>query len=129
MEPMQDEWVVLKEWSGENGTTVTEKFTTPDRVFRVSWRATELDRGGLLDVYVWSEAKRLIMLAAGLQDHVIGCHRLLVGLGQLGEAHPVVLARLQRGPEPGNRGIDRRGVGQGRPGWGGDHRGRPGYVY
>ena len=64
------DWVVLKEWSGENGTTVTEKFTTPDRVFRVSWSASELDRGGLLDVYVWSEAKRLIMLAAGLQDHV-----------------------------------------------------------
>lgn len=64
------EWVALKEWSGENGTTVTEKFTTPDRMFRVSWSASELDRGGLLDVYVWSEAKRLIMLAAGLQDHV-----------------------------------------------------------
>ena len=64
------EWVVLKEWSGETGTTVTEKFTTTDRVFRVSWSASELDRGGLLDVYVWSEAKRLIMLAAGLQDHV-----------------------------------------------------------
>lgn len=64
------EWVVLKEWSGETGTTVTEKFTTTERVFRVSWRASELDRGGLLDVYVWSEAKRLIMLAAGLQDHV-----------------------------------------------------------
>ena len=64
------EWVVLKEWSGETGTTVTEKFTTTERVFRVSWSASELDRGGLLDVYVWSEAKRLIMLAAGLQDHV-----------------------------------------------------------
>jgi hypothetical protein len=36
----------------------------------VSWSASELDRGGLLDVYVWSEAKRLVMLAAGLQDHV-----------------------------------------------------------
>ena len=64
------DWVVLKEWSGETGTTVTEKITTPDRVFRVSWSASELDRGGLLDVYVWSETKRLIMLAAGLQDHV-----------------------------------------------------------
>jgi hypothetical protein len=70
---MQDQtadWIVLKEWSGETGTTVTEKFTTSDRVFRVSWSASELDRGGLLDVYVWSEAKRLVMLAAGLQDHV-----------------------------------------------------------
>jgi len=64
------EWVVLKEWSGETGTSVTEKFTTTERVFRVSWSSTELDRGGLLDVYVWSEAKRLIMLSAGLQDHV-----------------------------------------------------------
>jgi hypothetical protein len=63
---MQDtEWVVLKEWSGETGTTVTEKFTTTERVFRVSWSSSELDRGGLLDVYVWSEAKRLIMLSAG----------------------------------------------------------------
>ena len=72
MQATQDatEWVVLKEWSGETGTTVTEKFTTSDRVFRVAWSASELDRGGLLDVYVWSEAKRLIMLAAGLQDHV-----------------------------------------------------------
>jgi hypothetical protein len=64
------EWVVLKEWSGETGTTVTEKFTTTERVFRVSWSSSELDRGGLLDVYVWSEAKRLVMLSAGLQDHV-----------------------------------------------------------
>jgi hypothetical protein len=64
------EWIVLKEWSGETGTTVTEKFTTPDRVFRVSWSASELDRGGVLDVYVWTEAKRLVTLAAGLQDHV-----------------------------------------------------------
>lgn len=64
------EWVVLKEWSGETGTTVTEKFTTTERVFRVAWSSSELDRGGLLDVYVWSEAKRLIMLSAGLQDHV-----------------------------------------------------------
>jgi hypothetical protein len=64
------EWAVLKEWSGETGTTVTEKFTTPDRVFRVSWSASELDRGGVLDVYVWTEAKRLVTLAAGLQDHV-----------------------------------------------------------
>ena len=61
------EWVVLKEWSGETGTTVTEKFTTTDRVFRVAWSASELDRGG---VYVWTEAKRLVTLAAGLQDHV-----------------------------------------------------------
>jgi len=71
MQAGQDaEWVVLKEWSGETGTTVTEKFTTTERVFRVSWSSSELDRGGLLDVYVWSEAKRLIMLSAGLQDHV-----------------------------------------------------------
>lgn len=70
MQDQSAEWVILKEWSGETGTTVTEKFTTPDRVFRVSWSESELDRGGLLDVYVWSEAKRLIMLAAGLQDHV-----------------------------------------------------------
>jgi hypothetical protein len=64
------EWVVLKEWSGETGTTVTEKFTTTDRVFRISWNASELDRGGVLDVYVWTEAKRLVTLASGLQDHV-----------------------------------------------------------
>ena len=71
MQPDQNaEWVVLKEWSGETGTTVTEKFTTTERVFRVSWSSSELDRGGLLDVYVWSDAKRLIMLSAGLQDHV-----------------------------------------------------------
>ena len=71
MQANQDsEWVVLKEWSGETGTTTTDKFTTTDRVFRVSWSATELDRGGVLDVYVWAEPKRLVSLAAGLQDHV-----------------------------------------------------------
>jgi hypothetical protein len=64
------DWVVLKEWHGETGTTVTDKFTTSERVFRVSWSASELDRGGVLDVYVWTEAKRLVTLAAGLQDHV-----------------------------------------------------------
>ena len=36
-------------------------------------RVVELIGAGprrVLDVYVWSEAKRLIMLSAGLQDHV-----------------------------------------------------------
>jgi hypothetical protein len=70
MQPSDTEWIVLKEWHGETGTTVTDKFTTSERVFRVSWSASELDRGGVLDVYVWTEAKRLVTLAAGLQDHV-----------------------------------------------------------
>ena len=55
---------------GRDRDDLTEKFTTTDRVFRVSWSASELDRGGVLDVYVWTEAKRLVTLAAGLQDHV-----------------------------------------------------------
>ena len=51
MQAGQDtDWVVLKEWSGETGTTVTEKFTTTERLFRVTWSSSELDRGGLLDV-------------------------------------------------------------------------------
>jgi hypothetical protein len=71
MQPDQSaEWAVLKEWHGETGTTITDKFTTTERVFRVSWSASELDRGGVLDVYVWTESKRLVTLAAGLQDHV-----------------------------------------------------------
>ena len=64
------EWVVLKEFSGETGRTETEKFTTTDRIFRISWKTTELDRGGILDVYVWSDARRLVTMVAGLQDHV-----------------------------------------------------------
>jgi hypothetical protein len=70
MQSPKTEWVVLKEWNGETGTTITETFTTTERVFRVSWSASELDRGGVLDVYVWTEAKRLVTLAAGPQDHV-----------------------------------------------------------
>jgi hypothetical protein len=75
MEPVQDtdaakEWVVIKEWSGEQGLTATEKFTTTDRVFRIAWKASEIDRGGLLDIYVWSGDGRLVTMAAGLQDHV-----------------------------------------------------------
>jgi hypothetical protein len=64
------EWVALKEFSGETGVTQTEKFTTTDRVFRISWKTTELDRGGILDVYVWSDPRRLVTMVAGLQDHV-----------------------------------------------------------
>jgi hypothetical protein len=64
------EWIVLKEWSGENGLTETERFTTTSRTFRVSWKSTELDRGGILDVYVRADDKRLVVLVAGLQDHV-----------------------------------------------------------
>lgn len=58
------------EFSGETGVTPTEKFTTTDRVFRVSWKATELDRGGILDVYVFTGDRTLVTIAAGLQDHV-----------------------------------------------------------
>jgi hypothetical protein len=64
------QWTVMKEWSGETGVTQTDKFTTTDRIFRVSWKATELDRGGILDVYVWTGDRRLVTMAAGLQDHV-----------------------------------------------------------
>jgi hypothetical protein len=73
MQSRQDvatEWVVLKEWSGESGVTETDKFTTTDRLFRISWKATELDRGGILDIYVWTSQRRLVTMAAGLQDHV-----------------------------------------------------------
>jgi hypothetical protein len=64
------EWVAVKEFSGETGVTQTEKFTTSDRVFRISWKSTELDRGGILDVYVFTGDRKLVTMVAGLQDHV-----------------------------------------------------------
>ena len=64
------EWTVVKEWSGENGLTETERFTTGSRIFRISWKSSELDRGGILDIYVRDNDRRLVVLAAGLQDHV-----------------------------------------------------------
>ena len=70
MQNQSAEWVAVKEFSGETGTTETEKFTTTDRVFRISWKTTELDRGGILDVYVWADNRRLVTMVAGLQDHV-----------------------------------------------------------
>jgi hypothetical protein len=63
-------WVTLKEFSGESGLTETEKFKTTGRGFRISWKATELDRGGILDIYVRAADRRLVTMAAGLQDHV-----------------------------------------------------------
>jgi hypothetical protein len=66
----QAEWTILKEFSGEIGLTRTEPFTTTTPTFRISWKATEVDRGGVLDIYVWTDAGRLVTVAAGLQDHV-----------------------------------------------------------
>jgi hypothetical protein len=66
----QDEWTILKEWSGEAGLIQTERFTTTTPRIRISWKATELDRGGVLDIYVWTGDRRLVTLASGLQDHV-----------------------------------------------------------
>jgi hypothetical protein len=64
------EWTAVKEWSGENGSTETERFTTAGRRFRVSWKMTELDRGGLLDIFVRDDEGKLVLVVAGLQDHV-----------------------------------------------------------
>jgi hypothetical protein len=64
------DWAIVKEWSGENGVTETDQFTMKGRTFRVSWKWTEIDRGGLLDIFVRTGDRRLVVLATGLQDHV-----------------------------------------------------------
>jgi hypothetical protein len=64
------DWSVVKEWSGESGLVETERFTTTARTFRVSWKATELEFGGILDIFVRTDDRRLLVVAAGLQDHV-----------------------------------------------------------
>jgi hypothetical protein len=66
----QRDWAIVKEWSGEDGLIETERFTTTSRTFRVSWKTTELDRGGILDIFVRTDDRRLVLLVAGLQDHV-----------------------------------------------------------
>jgi hypothetical protein len=63
----RERWVPLKEWSGEPGSVDTERFTTTSRVFRIVWKADDLGRGGVLDVYVRDDKGKLVKAAVSLQ--------------------------------------------------------------
>jgi hypothetical protein len=61
-------WIVLKEWSGGPGNIDTDRFTTTTAAFRVAWTLKDLGRGGILDVYVRTEAGKLIKSGISLQS-------------------------------------------------------------
>jgi hypothetical protein len=64
---LQQEWVVLKQWTGEPGNTDTERFKTSAGSFRVSWKSTDRGRGGVLDIYVRDGDSNLVKAAVSLQ--------------------------------------------------------------
>jgi hypothetical protein len=63
----KERWVPLKEWSGEPGSLDTERFTTTARVFRITWKTSDLGRGGVLDVYVRDDKGKLVKASVSLQ--------------------------------------------------------------
>src|SRR5262245_52836337 len=63
----QQEWALLKQWTGEPGNTDTDRFKTSADSFRVSWKSTDRGRGGVLDIYVRNSAGKLVMAAVSLQ--------------------------------------------------------------
>ena len=52
IEKEQQEWVVVKQWSGGHGRITTDIFAPASRPWRVSFKATSGERWGLLDVFV-----------------------------------------------------------------------------
>ena len=64
---LQQEWVVLKQWTGEPGNTDTERFKTSAGSFRVSWKSTDRGRGGVLDIDVRDGEGKLVKAAVSLQ--------------------------------------------------------------
>lgn len=59
------EWVALKEWSGLSSNVTTEAFVTTAPFYRVSWTVTEVDRDGLIDIYVRAAGDQRLLAAAG----------------------------------------------------------------
>ena len=64
---LQQEWVVLKQWTGEPGNLDTERFKTSAGSFRVAWKSTDRGRGGVLDIYVMDGEGKLVKAAISLQ--------------------------------------------------------------
>jgi hypothetical protein len=64
---LQEKWTVLKQWSGEPGSTDTERFTTTSESFRISWKSDDRGRGGVLDIYVRDGDGRLVKAGVSLQ--------------------------------------------------------------
>jgi hypothetical protein len=63
----QQQWVVLKEWSGEPGNTETDRFATTSGSFRISWKSVDRGRGGVLDIYVRDRDGKLVKAGVSLQ--------------------------------------------------------------
>jgi hypothetical protein len=64
---LQQEWVTLKQWTGEPGSIDTERFKTSAGSFRVSWKSTDRGRGGVLDIYVRDGEGKLVKAAISLR--------------------------------------------------------------
>jgi hypothetical protein len=64
---LQQDWAVLKEWTGEPGNTDTDRFKTSAATFRVSWKSQDRGRGGILDIYVRDGNGKLVMANVSLQ--------------------------------------------------------------
>jgi hypothetical protein len=64
---LQQEWAMLKQWSGEPGNTDTDRFTTSAASFRVSWKSEDRGRGGILDIYVRDREGKLVLASVSLQ--------------------------------------------------------------
>ena len=64
---LQQDWAVLKEWTGEPGNTDTDRFKTSAASFRVSWKSQDRGRGGILDIYVRHGDGKLVLANVSLQ--------------------------------------------------------------
>ena len=64
---LQQEWVVLKQWSGQPGNTDTDHFKTSGESFRISWKSEGLGRGGVVDIYVRDKDGKLVKAGVSLQ--------------------------------------------------------------
>ena len=65
-------WVALKQWSGGTGRKQTEKFTTAQEEWRVSWKvgAGDPDPIGTIRVYVRDGAGHLVTMASNLGQKI-----------------------------------------------------------
>jgi len=69
---VDSDWVVVKEWTGGNGTRTTEVFVPTGTPWRVSYKATGGDRWGLLDIYVRTTDGEDVGKAISLQPFGFG---------------------------------------------------------
>jgi hypothetical protein len=65
-------WVTAKEWTGVAGSITTEPFAVPGRPFRISYEATSEDRGGVLDIIVYTRDNEYVTGAYSIQRNAPG---------------------------------------------------------